>query len=445
MNRTALQAAYRAACDEVQRTADAIEAAAETDDMSALTEAFNEAELEAERCRANLDALDRAERARAEHPVLVEAGAPELRVVSEPEIYREDNQHERSFFGDMFARDFAGDQGARERLEQHYRAAADGIERRDVGTGAFSGLVIPQYLVDQYAPIARAGAPFVDNCVTKLQLPAEGMTVNISRVTTGSTAAAQATENAAASETDMDDTLLTVNVRTYAGQQDVSRQLLERGTPGMDGLIFADLLSDYFTKLGSAVLNGDGNNGTHLGVRSVVGIKAVTYDDASPTVSEIYPKIADAIQQINSSRFLPATHIAMHPRRWGWFTAALDSSGRPFVVPNAAGPYMAQGVNADVNYGGVVGTLQGLPVITDANLPTTLGGGTEDVILLCRKPDCLLWQEGDGAPRQARFEQTAGGNLTVKLVLYGYTAFTAGRYPAGHGTISGTGLIAPTF
>jgi hypothetical protein len=35
------------------------------------------------------------------------------------------------------------------------------------------------------------------------------------------------------SETDADDTLLTVDVRTIAGQQDLSRQAIERGT-GID-------------------------------------------------------------------------------------------------------------------------------------------------------------------------------------------------------------------
>jgi len=31
------------------------------------------------------------------------------------------------------------------------------------------------------------------------------------------------------------------------------------------------------------------------------------------------------------------------------------------------------------------------------------------------------------------------------MVVYGYSAFASGRYPAGISEIVGTGLIAPTF
>jgi hypothetical protein len=34
---------------------------------------------------------------------------------------------------------------------------ATGVQLRDVGTGAFAGLTVPQYLIDLFAPLARAG------------------------------------------------------------------------------------------------------------------------------------------------------------------------------------------------------------------------------------------------------------------------------------------------
>jgi hypothetical protein len=55
------------------------------------------------------------------------------------------------------------------------------------------------------------------------------MTVIISRIMTGTSAASQASENAAVSETNADDTLLSPPVVTIAGQQTVSRQAVERG------------------------------------------------------------------------------------------------------------------------------------------------------------------------------------------------------------------------
>src|SRR5262245_21460368 len=116
-------------------------------------------------------------------------------------------------------------------------------------------------------------------------------------LTIGTPTAAQATENAAVQETDADDTLFTVNVRTYAGLQDVSRQALERGTL-IEEVLMADLVSDYNTKIDNAIINADGTSGTHLGIRSTAGINTVTFTSGSPTAALLYSKPADAIQRV---------------------------------------------------------------------------------------------------------------------------------------------------
>ncbi|OJV23341.1 MAG: hypothetical protein BGO26_10260 [Actinobacteria bacterium 69-20] len=95
--------------------------------------------------------------------------------------------------------------------------------------------------------------------------------------------------------------------------------------------------------------------------------------------------------------------------------------------------------------------MQGLPVITDANIPTNVGTQSEDQVLVLDTAHPLLWEDGSGIPTQFRLEQTLGGQLTVKLVVYSYIAFTAGRYPGAVGVVggkdatAGQGLIAPTF
>ena len=356
--------------------------------------------------------------------------------VNEPNLYREGGDH--SFISDAWAAR-SGDFKAQERLNKH-----QDFEARDVGTGAFTGLVVPQYLVDEYAPIARAGSPFY-NAVPKKDLPAFGNKIEISRITTGSQAAEQATENSAVQETNMDDTLLTVNVDTIAGQQDVSRQALERGgQPGfsLENIIFQDLVAAYYTKLDNLMINGSGSSGQPLGISQVSGINSVTYTDASPTVAELYPKLADAVQGINSNRFAPATAIVMHPRRWGFLTAGVDSSNRPLVLPAGNNPDNAAGVGEAAAYGQVVGSVLGLPVITDANIRTDLGAGTEDAIYIAKVDDHIMFEDN---LFQLKFEETNAGSLTTKMVVYGYVAFASGRYPKGISEIVGTGLIAPTF
>ena len=370
------------------------------------------------------------------------AANPVVSVGNEPTTYNPGADH--SFFVDAYRSRFLGDDSANQRLQRHGVEVSrnEGIDvSRDVGTSAFGALVVPQYLTELYAPLARAGRPFANICMS-LPLPDEGMTLNIPRGTTGTAAAAQANENDAVQETNFDETTLAVSVRTYAGQQDVSRQSLERGR-GIDQIIYADLAADYATKLDTALLMGAGTSGTHLGVTEVSSINAVTYTDASPTVAEFFPKLHDAIQQVNSNRYLPASVIVMHPRRWGWFQSGLSTS---FPIASQAGaPVNSVAVNQAVAYGQVVGQIGGLPVVTDANIATDQGGGTEDSVLVLRAEDMLLWEQGDGSPRELRFEETAGGNLMTKLVVYGYSAFAAGRYPKAIAEITGTGLAAPTF
>jgi HK97 family phage major capsid protein len=356
--------------------------------------------------------------------------------VQEPDMYRKGGDH--SFIADAW-RSRQGDFKAQERIGQH-----QDHESRDVGTGAFTGLVVPQYLVDEFAPIARAGSPLY-NAVPKKPLPDFGMKVEVSRITTGSAAAEQASQNSAVQETNMDDTLLTVNVDTVAGQQDVSRQALERGgQPGfsLENIIFQDLVSAYYTKLDNLMINGSGSSGQPLGISQVSGINTTTYTDASPTVAELYPKLADAIQEINSNRFAPATAIFMHPRRWGFLTAGVDTTNRPLVLPAGNNPDNAAGIGDAAAYGQVVGSVMGLPVITDANIRTDLGAGTEDAIYIVKADDMILFEDG---LFQLKFEETNAGSLTTKMVVYGYSAFASGRYPAGISAITGTGLIAPTF
>lgn len=360
-----------------------------------------------------------------------------------------------SFFRDAYAAQ-AGDYDARGRLERHAREVAvegEGVQTRATGTSSFAGLIVPQYLVNQAALIARAGRPFA-NTVQKLQIPDQGTQFQIPRGTTGASAAVQATENSGASSTDEVWGNVTVPVATIAGQQDVSRQSLERGTPGLDALIYLDLAGAYAVTLDGQMLSGTGTSGQMLGALSTAGINQATAFTAAATATTFYSKVAGQLNAVETTRFLAPDTIAMHPRRWNWLLNQVDSAGRPLVVPNPSSAFNALGVSTepiDTPSSSPVGSFLGLPVITDASIPTAVGTGPEDQVIVYRRSDLLLWEDGDGAPRQLRFEQTLGNQLTVKLVAYGYAAFTAGRYPTAVGVVGGNagtagfGLIAPTF
>ena len=348
-----------------------------------------------------------------------------------------------SFVKDAFTAKFSNDYAASERLARHSRE--EEIERRSVGTGNFAGLVIPQYLVDLAAPFARAGRPTADFATNKMALPAAGMTLNISRMTTGTSTAIQAAENDAISNTNADDTLLTVNVRTIAGQQDISKQAIERGT-GIDQFIIQDLIRGWHTTLDNQILNGSGASGQILGITDTAGVNTVGFNEASPTVELLYPKLADAYQKVQTSVFQNPTHWIMHPRRLAFLLAATDSTGRPLVVPTLNGPMNATATGAGQAYYGNSGySLMGLPIVADANVRTNAGAGAnEDRIYCVTAPEFHLWEQA-GSPFALNFDATGAGSLTIKSVVYGYSAFTAGRYPGAVSIISGTGLVAPTF
>jgi HK97 family phage major capsid protein len=386
--------------------------------------------LEAAAMRAEVAATDEPES---------RAAAGIVHVKDEPLTYSETRSE--SFFSDMYHSQVYGDLEATDRLRRHREEMA--IEQRDGTSANYAGLVVPQYLTQLAAELARAGRPFADQC-TALPLPADGLTVNISRVTTGSSAAVQAAENDAVSETDIDDTLLTVDVRTIAAGQQLSRQAIERGT-GVDALVAADMMGAMATTLDNQLINGSGSSGQLLGLTNVSGVNAVTYTDASPTAAELYSKIVDGVQQVNSNRYAAADLICMHPRRLAFLQAGVDGSNRPLVVPTQNVPQNAMGIGPVAGYGNTGASIAGLPVVTDANVVTNAGAGTdEDEIYIVRRADMLLFEDA-GSPALVRMDQTAGLNLVVTMVSYQYACFIAGRYPASISVISGTGLVAPTF
>jgi HK97 family phage major capsid protein len=352
-------------------------------------------------------------------------------VKSEPRTYSP--QAPTSFIKDAYSAQFNNDFAAQGRLARHMQE--EQIERRDVTSAAFAGLMVPQFLTDLAAPFARAGRVTAD-LARKHELPSSGLTISISKVTTG-TAVASQTEGASVQNTDMDDTKLDLTVKTFAGMQNVSRQAIERGT-NIDSLVMSDLVSSYHTVLNTAVV---------AELLASAG-QTVTYTDASPTVAELYPKLVDAIQKVQTTFFAGPNVIIMHPRRLGMILAAVDGQSRPLAVPTPSSsgqPAYAYGSGA-VQYGNSGYSILGLPVYTDATVSVVQGTGTDqDTIYIGNSQELHLWEQGSGEPMMLRFEQPKASELEVQMIVYGYAAFTANRYANAWAQINGTGLITPSF
>ncbi len=354
------------------------------------------------------------------------------------------------FFADVYAAT-RGDLGAMTRLHRHnlfmeqakpeYRSFSGGAAEQRAGTtGAtsYGSFIPPIWLLDEIALLARAGR-VVPNMVRDAGEP-QSTSITIPRITTGDLVAIQNPENTTLGTQDIVSAQLTRTTSTIGGYQDVSIQSVELSPMAVDRFIFADLIADYNRLVDLQTIIGTGASNQLLGLDSLTGFNNVAYTDATPTVGELYSAIANAIQQVHTARFAPPDAILMHPRRWGWFLAALDSTGRPLVTPYA--PMNNPGQMNGVQSFGPVGSMQGLPVFTDANIPTPVGAGTEDEIYVARFSDMLFME---GPLRTEVFRDIGSANATVRFRVYAFVNFFCGRFPAGVSRVRGTGLIAPVF
>ncbi|YCK35167.1 phage major capsid protein [Actinomadura sp. ATCC 39365] len=403
---------------------------------------------EIEQMRGRITEAEEAERRDAKHAELAarygQAGEqrerPTVTVISEPETYRKGGQN--SYFRDLVRAQLLGSRDATERLVRNSREVSAELEKRALSTtdGAGGEFVPPLWMLNEYIGLARASR-VIANRVRQMALPTGTDSINLPRLATGTAVAEQATQNTAVQNTDATTNSVTAAVATIAGQQVVSLQLIEQSPINMDDVLLADLAADYAVKLDTFVISNNAAN--KRGLLNVSGANAVTYTDASPTAGELYAKIADAIQQIHTQRFMPPDVIFMHPRRWAWLLSALDTAGRPLVTPVAGAPQNVLAAVGDVNSEGFVGSMQGLPVFVDPNIPVNLGAGTnEDRIVIARSSDVILFE---GTPRSETFREPLAAQLSVLLRFYNYAALHSERYPKAISVISGTGMIAPTF
>ena len=370
-----------------------------------------------------------------------------LSVGNEPRTYSEHSDPTgQQFLSDVVKQHVAGDIRSSDRLRRHMQEeqvdrASAGMSLRAAGdttTTNWSGLVVPQYLVDMVAPKVANLRPFADIC-NKHTLPASGLSLDISKVTTASSVEVQTAELAAqGTPVSMDDTLLTISVQTALGEQTVSRQAIDRGT-GVSDVVLQDMFRQYATTLDNTLLNQATNGLTNVAHGNATATAA--------TLAAIYPAILGAASQSETATLGMAhpTHTLMHPRRWYWLQSLLTTQWPAFTQPGVASDSLAAGANSAAPYNtGVTGVLpMGLKVVTDANITTAGGTDDEDEIYVVPDTECHLWEDA-GNPMYIRAEQPKANSLGVLLVVYGYFAYTFARYANGTQKITGAGLAAPS-
>lgn len=428
--KAALEALHKSAIDEKGEARSMTEAENTqfdtlTADIRALDERINEVrEMEAREVAA------------AAHHVEVDTAATETRgparVVSEPATYRKGDPASPSFFIDLAKQ--SRDADARDRL---VRNAA---EQRALSTTANAGgqFAPPLWQINEFVALAAAGRVTAD-LVRHQDLPAGVSSINLPTVATGTSTAAQASQNTNVSMTDLTTGSVSSGINTIAGQQQISMQLLEQSGINFDEVVLADLARAYAIALDQQVISA---------IAGVSGANAITYTNASPAVvgaGQFYSQLLQASNAVSTNRLAPPSCFVMHPRRWAWVLNALDTTNRPLVVPNgpAFNQLGATDGGAATAAKGAAGTILGLPVYVDPNIPTNLGAGTnQDEVFALLADDLWLYETPLTA---ASFDATYANQMTVLFRVHAYNAFIPNRYPKSISVVSGTGLVAPAF
>ena len=343
------------------------------------------------------------------------------------------------------------------------RATPAGLEQRvnpNTSYGTGGEFVPPLWLVGQYIPLVRPGRVFA-NRVNNMPLPPGIDVINIPKITLGSLTAIQTANAAGVASRDITTATVSAPVNTVAGQEDISLQLLEQSPISMDQVIWDDLSRDYDQRLDLQVIAGSGTAGQHLGVLNVPGstnntsitfanyisvASAVFFDGT--TAGTQYRSIVNGVNQVETLRFAPPTAIWAHPRRVNSWSYAADGQNRPLFTPAKYGQYNQVGTyEVSPIFQGVAGELFGLPVVKDANMPTTMlgnatTGGTNDAALVVKEDDLLLWE---GTARMRALPEILSGTLQIRYQMYCYSAFMPNRFPVSLSILTGAGLASPTF
>ena len=380
--------------------------------------------------------------------------------ITEPLTYRSDVPH--SYFRDRFAA-LGGDDEARDadaRLKRHAEemdveipkrdararavAAETGVElrvnpNRTQGQGGY--FAPPIWLIDQFAGVPRAPRVLA-NLVPTFPLPTGVQSVNLPRLTTGDSTSPDV-DDTAESDTDIADAAVSSPVVTISGQGLIAQQLIDQSPGGAhaDWAFFKDLTESYDEQLEGQLLYGSGMSGQFFGVSTIASITSDSYTAGSPTGGAMYTAWCELCGAVADARKHHPEAFLVRTARWMWLASQGDSNGRPLIPPMGAemAPVPAQG-SQPRPHGKIAGAIR---AYFDEAIAANLGTGTnQDEVIACRPSDLLLFE---GTPTTTVNVDTAvGGNLQARLVFRNYVAFIAGRYPAGIGTLTGTGFVVAT-
>lgn len=311
------------------------------------------------------------------------------------------------------------------------------------GSGGF--LVPPLYMQDLFAATRRQGNALRALGWLSVHPVDSSNQVMIPRGSGAATVGIVA-ENATKPSADQTFTQIQISIFTWAGISKQSKQMAADATPMVLDLSTRELGSLIGNLEEQKIINGSGT-GEPRGILNVIGLSSPSPLAAGLTQQAVVDKMLDAVVGITTNYFGPPSGALMHPRRLAWLLKAKDTQNNYIFNPGGQtrSPNFtdaADGVTSvatgqrDPAY-----NLFGLPIGISANVPTTLGAGTnEDVIVVG------AWQEAHWFQRQdvtVDVTDTAGTSFEQNQVwirMEERAGFSAERYPTAFAVVTGPSL-----
>jgi uncharacterized protein len=294
-------------------------------------------------------------------------------------------------------------------LSHQLRAHLGNKDSRDVVTHVQAALakqdttrddgIIPVPLLREIVALVDANRPFVD-AIDRQPLPDAGMSFRVPKVSTSAAVAEQVYELTEVQSTQGQIEDFTVNVKTFAGANVVSRQLIDRSDPAYFDELLRQLAQSYAHQTDKfaydTVKGSSASNGTTI-YRAVTAGIAASY---------------------GVMRFAPDT-IVMAPggtsgTAWLDFLQATDDNERPIFAANI--PQNAAGL---ISAGTTQGTAAGLRVVVDPHI------GANEKAHVFPRAFATFYEQG-GSPFQVQITDVA--NLGIEVGVYGYVAALA-KFP----------------
>jgi HK97 family phage major capsid protein len=349
----------------------------------------------------------------------VETRGPQVRVTSEPEIYRRDaGGSDPRFFRDLLHAQMDHDVDAADRLRRHQ------VMNRAAGTTTTgTGVIPPTWLFEEFAIIAHGARPWADTLRRVGITDANPVRIGV-QVAPGAAVTAQAAENNPPNDGSFNVNMLTTSPATYTGKVDVSRQLVDGSNPAVDGIVYADCMGSYNEQIEQAVV---------AAINAATGFAAViTYPGTAPVYTNLPDAFIDASASVRKHRKAAPKVVFCSEGAWAYIAKEKDSQGRPLITTGYHGPVNAYGLGEAVTYGQIAGEVVGLNVVAS-------WAATDNLLYVAKADDLLLLES---STFNFRYEEVLGPE-SIRLGVWGYAAPVVARYPAALAQIN-AGSTIPT-